>query len=106
MIASWISQQNLEAFLEMLAYIAGTKLNDWDFAAVVAGIPGTNDETGKWFTYDFTGDQRIVKFDVADDPGSSVFHFRVTVPEDAQSLVDLAFFVASGNDVIPHNSVA
>ena len=106
MVASWIFEQNLEAFLEMLAYIAGCKLNDWDFAAVVAGIPGTNDETGKWFAYEFVGNRRIVKFDIADDPGSSVLHFRVVVPEDAECLVDLAFFVASGNDVTPHNSVA
>lgn len=86
----------------MLAYIAGCKLNDWDLAAVHAGIPGTNDEQGRWFTYEFAGDHRIVRFDVADDPGSSVLHFRITVPKDAEPLVDLAFFVASGSDIVPH----
>jgi hypothetical protein len=104
MVGSWILKQNLESFLEMLTYIAGYPFNDWDFDAIAHGINGTDGEHDRWFQYEFRGTKRSVSFFVADDPGSSVYLFRITVPDDAVETVDLAYFVAEGNDLKRHNS--
>src|SRR5690242_7122843 len=103
-VGRWIFKRNLESFLEILAYVAGCPFEDWDYCAVVAGVEDTNDETNKWFDYQLTGSKRLVSFQVADDPGSSVLHFRIDVPEDAIEMIELAFYVAESNDLTRHSS--
>jgi hypothetical protein len=104
MLRSWIFQENLESFLELLTWIAGCKFNEWDFNAVVAGIEGTNYDLDTWFKYEFEGTKRSVAFEVADDPGSSVYHFRFPAPSGAAELIELSLFAASSNNVRRHNS--
>ena len=106
MVKSWIFQQNLEAFLEMLEWIAGERLERSDYNAIAEGIVGTNQELGNWFEFGFCGKKRSIVFKVGDDPGSAVSHFEVTIPVDAVELVEFAFLVASENDIKRHNSFA
>jgi hypothetical protein len=102
MIASWIFKQNLQPFLHMLAWIAGYDASDFDYNAVEHGIDGTDNEKENWFNYEFIGSKRRIVFKAADDPGSSVLHFRILAPHDANELVELAFIIASEADVQLH----
>ena len=104
MVGSWIFKQNLESFLEMLAWIAGHPFADWDYNAIVAGIEGTNGEKEQWFHYELDSSKRRLAFHIADDPGSSVYLFRISAPDDVVPLVELAYFVAEGNDLKRHGS--
>jgi len=96
-VQSWIFKYNLRSFLEMLGWIASYSPSDGDLDVISAGVDGTNDEREKWFSYEFKGEKRKIEFQVADDPGSSVLHFRIAAPPDAVELVNLAYFVASKN---------
>jgi hypothetical protein len=101
MVGSWVFQKNVETFIEMLAWIAGAPFEEWEYHCdkVTKGLEGTSDELDVWFDYELRGKKRSLTFQAADDPGSSVYHFRVNASSDAVELVELAFHIGAESEL-------
>ncbi|HEV2459827.1 MAG TPA: hypothetical protein VGS80_15835 [Ktedonobacterales bacterium] len=81
--------ENLQPFVELLAYLAGYTLYDeeYDWVAIEYGITDTDEDEGKWYTYTFAGMHPLV-LHVARTSGSHVISVRVT--NDTAITADLA----------------
>jgi hypothetical protein len=88
-VEGWIFAENLQPFVELLAFLAGYRLYDveYDWVAIEHGIKETDVDAGKWCTYAFAGTQPLT-LHVAQDEGSNVVHVRVT--SEAAITADLA----------------
>jgi hypothetical protein len=87
-LQDWIFAENLQAFVEVLAHLAGYTLYDeeYDWVAIEAGIPETDADEDKWYSYPLLGTHPLA-LDVARDLGSQVVSIRVR--SDAAAPADL-----------------
>jgi hypothetical protein len=88
-VDGWIFAENLQPFVELLAFLAGYTLYDeeYDWVAIEYGIQDTDRDAGKWYTYSFAG-TRLLMLHLAHNVGSSVVTVRVT--SDAALTAELA----------------
>lgn len=98
-VENWIFQDNLQFFLEFLAWIAGSRLEEWDFFTVKRGIEGTNCEEDRWFCRAIVGKKRTVSLQIADDPGSSVYAVRIEADQSTAELFSLAIYASQSSKV-------
>jgi hypothetical protein len=73
MISDWIFEDNLTAFLTIVAEHAGYDLLADETTAVLHGVRDSDSEAGRWYEYEFTND-RFVKLRFARDIGTRVVH--------------------------------
>jgi hypothetical protein len=88
-VDTWIFEENLQPFVELLAFLAGYTLYDaeYDGVAIEYGIKATDKDEGKWYTYALAG-TRALERHLARNSGSSVVSVRVT--SDAAITAELA----------------
>jgi hypothetical protein len=88
-VGGWIFAENVQPFVELLAFLAGYTLYDkaYDWVAIEYGIKDTDEETDKWYSYSFAGTRPLV-LELARNIGSSVVSVRVT--SDAAITAQLA----------------
>jgi hypothetical protein len=88
-VEGWIVAENLQPFVELLAFLAGYTLYDveYDWVAIEYGVKDTDVDAGRWCTYAFAGTHPLT-LHVAQDEGSNVVHVRVT--SEAAITADLA----------------
>ena len=97
-VEGWIFAENLQPFVELLAFLAGYKLYDeeYDWVAIEYGVKDTDVDEEKWCTYTFAGTHPLT-LHVAQDEGSHVVHIRVTsdaaITEDLAAQLDLLVMV-------------
>jgi hypothetical protein len=90
----WIFIENLQPFVEVLAFLAGYALydEDYDWVAIECGVKATDADADKWHTYAFAG-TRPLAFDLACNLGSNVVSLRVTsdggIPTDLAAQFNL-----------------
>ena len=88
-MADWILAENLQPFVELLAFLAGYTLYDegYDWVAIEYGVKDTDVDEDKWCTYTFAGKHPLT-LHVARDGGASIVSVRVT--SEADITADLA----------------
>lgn len=88
-LENWIFAENLQPFVEVLAYLAGYTLYDeeYDWVTIEYGIQDTDEDEGRWYIYAFAG-PRPLTLHLARNSGSDVVSVRVT--RDAPIPADLA----------------
>lgn len=79
MSADWIFDDNLKAFLTVLSWEAKYDADPDEFSIIELGVRETDAEAHRWYSYEFTGRDRIA-FSLAVDPGASVVHVRFEAP--------------------------
>ena len=90
MIETWVFRENLDAFLRLVAHVAGYDYSVDDRLAFDAAIGSTDAENGDWFSYEFAGSSSVLPFTCAIDSGTSVVHFRLNGPESIAAQIQLA----------------
>jgi len=91
----WVHEQSLKAFLECIALFLRHNFDDDDWAAIQHGLKDTNTEKGRWFDYEFGGDQKAVLKLGRDDPGTGVVMIDVDVPPALVPKVETALEIVS-----------
>jgi hypothetical protein len=88
-VEDWIFAENLQPFVEVLAFLAGYPQYDdeYDWVAIEYGIKDTDADEDKWYTYPLAG-TRPLTLHVARELGSHVVSVRVS--SDAAIAADLA----------------
>ena len=78
-MSGWIFGENLQPFVELLAFLAGYTLYDeeYEWVAIEYGIQDTDRAAGKWTSYEFAGTHSLT-LHLARNIGSNVVSFRVT----------------------------
>ncbi len=92
MLADWVFADNLRAFLMALSWFLGHPFDDDNWTASHHGVEGTDEEAGRWFDYEFTG-EHTARLRLAADRGTSVIHVRVEVPATAEPKVEAAISI-------------
>ena len=72
MNVGWIWTPNLRPFAETASRLLDYTFDDSDWAAVSAGLPGTNSEEGPWFSYPIGDVQLLVAYEPGADEMVSV----------------------------------
>jgi hypothetical protein len=93
-VEDWIFAENLQPFVEVLAFLAGYALydEDYDWVAIEYGVKATDEDANKWYTYAFAR-TRPLEFDLACNVGSNVVSVRVrsddTITADLMAQLNL-----------------
>ena len=89
----WIFEENLRAWLEIVAGIVGYAFEAEDWDAVHFGLTGTDSEEGRWYRYPF-GETGVCAA-LARDPGTAVVACELDgVLAHQRDLVALAVSIA------------
>jgi hypothetical protein len=95
-VEGWIFAENLQPFIELLAFLAGYASYDdtYDWIAIENGITDTDAAAGKWYAYTFAG-TRPLAFQLAQNVGSNVVSVQVTSDTaiDADQVAQLSLLV-------------
>lgn len=86
MDASWIYDDNLEPFVEILVCFCGYKLDGGDWDTIYFGSKKTDSEQDIRFEYEYTEGLQV-KFRATQDIGSSVIFVIVQADEEVEAKV-------------------
>lgn len=92
--SSWVWNENLYAFLEMLSYIVDYDFTDSDWDAIEFGIINTSYEKGIWFDYSLFGKCNI-DVSIAKDNESGLVFYRLLYDERFKGQVHLIAFITN-----------
>jgi hypothetical protein len=104
MIRNWIYEDNLHPFLTVLSWIVEYAFDPDEWMAIRFGIEETNDERNVWYDYEFSG-KTSAQFRIAREPGGSVVHLQIKVPESLSSEVKLTMQMFSTFHIEKRSSV-
>jgi hypothetical protein len=104
-VEGWIFAENLQPFIELLAFLAGYALYDdeYEWVAIEDGIQDTDADAGKWYAYTLAG-TRPLALQVARNIGSNVVSVQVT--SDTAVGADLAAQLSLLVQLCQHYSIA
>ena len=90
-LRNWIRLQNLEPFVEVLAWLSGYKLADGEWDAIRYGLEDSDCDAvpPRWYSYKFAG-EHAVSFDIGHDKGTDVVQVRLDIPGVIASRADVA----------------
>ncbi|HVS38898.1 MAG TPA: hypothetical protein VMS17_25295 [Gemmataceae bacterium] len=93
MIRDWIFEDNLLPFLTILAAVVRYDFIRDEWSAVRFGVVETDEENGRWYDYEFAGNQRAA-FRLARSVGSSVIHLELESDSDTELRMEVAVQIA------------
>ncbi len=77
MIADWIFESNLPAFLTVISWIAGYELAPDECAIIIKGAAESDSDRDDWFSWEFGG----IPIELGCDQGSGVVQVRIQSPQ-------------------------
>ena len=92
MIANWLFQDNLDAFLTVLCWLTDYDVAPDELAIIANGVRETNAEANQWYGHEFAGKQHV-EFSLAVDPGTSVVHVRIHAPAELTAQIETAIAI-------------
>jgi hypothetical protein len=88
-IADWIFEENLAAFLMTLGWIIGYEVEDEELAVIAYGISDSDGDHDRWYLHELIGNHRA-QLMLACDQGCGVVQVRVDGPIELEPQVELA----------------
>jgi hypothetical protein len=85
----WIFLENLAAFVTFISNKSGYDLIPDEVQAIIHGVHASDAEAGRWYEYDFAGEQTVHLL-LATDPGSSVLWWRLEGPPSLREAINVA----------------
>jgi len=88
-VKGWISEDNLEAFLTVIGWLAGCDFDPPDWDAISMGMLRSDYEANSWYDYEFFGKSKAC-LRLAKDPGTCVVFVEITLPVELVTRVKLS----------------
>jgi hypothetical protein len=102
--ANWIFSSDFREFVEILALLSGYDLSVVEKEIMEDNRGATDSENGKWYSNEFKGKWRL-DFSFAQDPGTSVIHFKFENNGGMDRELDTLFLVAQHYDLQNKNEM-
>ena len=89
---NWIDEENLLAFLNILAHIVSYDFVTQDWKAIQFGLSGTNSERDVWFEYILPG-KLDLELKLAKEEGTSVIMYSFDLPEGLENIYEFLVYI-------------
>ncbi len=89
-IGNWIWLQNLEALVDVLAWLSCYELAEGEWDAIRFGVDESDADAvpSRWYTHELHGEHEV-KFDVGHDKGTNVLQVKVDAPDAIAAKVEV-----------------
>ena|SRR6266481_4947306 len=90
-VGNWIWLQNLQPFVEVLAWLSGYELSDGEWDAIRFGVEESDSDANppRWYNYVYHGAHKVT-FDIGHDKGTNVVQVRLDLPDAIAAKVEIA----------------
>jgi hypothetical protein len=99
-MGSWVFEDTLKPFVEMVAFYAHCTLDDNDWTAIEYGVKDSDADKDKWFRYYLEGPE-LLYLELAINPGSDVVSVVARGNEALARELEVLFYVCQSYRLSP-----